>query len=91
MIRDISLGQSGQIVEKAELKLPSFHEPSFQEDLESAMQSGKSFQMDGTNVIRVPFGIRQPQKQRPQKPNSWATLVLPLQPLGSPTPPPHAA
>ncbi len=44
-----------------------------------------------TNVVRVPFGIRQPQKQRPQRPESFITLVLPLQPSDSPTPPPQAA
>ena len=55
------------------------------------MSRGKSFQVDGTNVIRVPFGIRQPQKKRPQRPERLATLVLPFQPLGSPTPPPQAA
>ena len=86
MIRDISPDQTAKRAEKVGLQLPEFADC-----LESAMSSGKSFQVDGTNVIRVPFGIRQPQKKRPQKPNSWATLVLPLQPLGSPTPPPHAA
>ena len=86
MIRDISLDQSAQNSEKGELKLPSFSD-----DLESAMSSGQSLQIDGTNVVRVPFGIRQPQKQRPERPERWATLVLPLHPLGSPTPPPQAA
>ena len=86
MIRDISPDQSAQNVEKISLKLPEFADC-----LESAMSSGQSFQVDGTNVIRVPFGIRQPQKQRPHQPERMATLVLPLQPLGSPTPPPQAA
>ncbi len=65
--------------------------PSFSEGLESALRSGKSLQIDGTNVVRVPFGIRQPVKQRPERPERWATLVLPFQPLGSPNPPPQAA
>ena len=86
MIREISFDQSAQTNEKGSLQLPEFAD-----GLESAMRSGKSFQVDGTNVVRVPFGIRQPKKQRPARPERWATLVLPFQPLGSPTPPPQAA
>ncbi len=65
--------------------------PDFSENLESTLQTGKSLQVDGTNVVRVPFGIRQPIKQRPARSNNWITLVLPLNPLGTPTPPPQAA
>lgn len=86
MIRDISSDQSSKTSSKDGLKLPSFSE-----GLESAMSSGKLLQVDGTNVIRVPFGIRQPQKKRPERPQRWVTLVLPFQPVGSPTPPPQAA
>tara|TARA_B100000029_G_C16727446_1_gene649391 strand:+ start:96 stop:356 length:261 start_codon:yes stop_codon:yes gene_type:complete len=86
MIRDISSDQSGQTSGKDELQLPSFSG-----GLESAMSCGKSLQVDGTNVVRVPFGIRHPQKKRPERPQRWVTLVLPLQPVGSPTPPPQAA
>ena len=86
MIRDISRDQPGRTLEKDELKLPSF-----QGDLASAMKSGKSLPVDGTNVIRVPFGIRKPHKQRPDRPERWVTLVLPFHPEGSPTPPPQAA
>ena len=86
MIRDDSLNQSAKKLDKDELNLPSFSE-----DLDSAMRSGKSFQVDGTNVVRVPFGIRHSRKQRPARPARWATLVLPFQPVDSPTPPPHAA
>jgi len=71
---------------KGELNLPSFSK-----SLEEALSSGKSLQIDGTNVVRVPFGIRHPRKQRPARPERWATLVIPFQPIGSPTPPPHAA
>ena len=42
------------------------------------------------SVVRVPFGVRQPKKQRPAKISTWATLVLPMQSFDSPTPPPHA-
>ncbi len=86
MIREILPGQSELIKEKDELILPSFSD-----GLESAMSSGKSLQIDGTNVVRVPFGIRHPQKKRPARPQRWATLVIPFQPVGSPTPPPQAA
>ena len=71
---------------KEELSLPSLPE-----GLLAALSTGKSLKVDGTNVVRVPFGIRQSRKERPQRPKNWATLVLPLQPLGSPTPPPQAA
>ena len=86
MIRDISSDHSEKSSGKDQLNLPSFSE-----SLESAMSSGKSFQVDGTNVVRVPFGIRHPQKKRPERPQRWVTLVLPFQPVGSPTPPPQAA
>ena len=65
--------------------------PDFSENLQSILGDGKSFQVDGTNVVRVPFGIRQPRKQRPARSENWATLVLPFNPLGTPTPPPQAA
>ena len=65
--------------------------PVFSNPLESALSRGKSVPVEGTNVVRVPFGIRQSQKKRPAKQETWATLVLPFQPLGSPPTPPHAA
>ena len=65
--------------------------PSFSGVLESTLSKGDLFQVDGTNVVRVPFGVRHPRKQRPERPHNWATLVLPLQPIGTPTPPPQAA
>ena len=65
--------------------------PSLPEGLQAAFRRGHSLQMDGTNVVRVPFGIRQPRRQRPERPEHWATLVLPLQSEGNPNPPPQAA
>ncbi len=65
--------------------------PLFNEGLESVLRSGNSLAVDGTNVVRVPFGIRQPRRQRPEKPHRLPTLVIPFQPLGTPTPPPQAA
>ncbi len=66
--------------------------PSLSGLLESTLSTGKSLPVAGTNVLRVPFGVRQPIKQRPHNPERLATLVLPFQRVGgSPTPPPHAA
>ncbi len=67
------------------------HLPLFADGLESALSHGQSVAVEGTNVVRVPFGIRQSRRQRPERPERWATLVLPFQPLGTPTPPPQAA
>ncbi len=86
MDRETTIGKSPEMHGQNELNLPFFSD-----GLESTLSKGKSLQVEGTNVVRVPFGIRQPRKQRPQRPETWATLVLPLQPMGSPTPPPQAA
>ena len=47
--------------------------------------------VEGTNVIRVPFGKRLPKKQRPDKNQNIATLILPLNKFINPTPPPYVA
>ena len=48
--------------------------------------------VEGTNVIRVPFGKRFPKKQRPDKNQNIATLILPINTFVHPTPPPpHVA
>jgi len=65
--------------------------PSFSNCFDSVLKKGELLQVAGTNVVRVPFGVRQPKKQRPEKLSTWATLVLPIQSFDSPTPPPHAA
>ncbi len=46
--------------------------------------------IDGTNVIRVPFGKKFSKKKRPEKNQSIATLILPLSSYSNPTPP-HVA
>ena len=46
--------------------------------------------IEGTNVIRVPFGKRFSKKKRPEKNQNIATLILPLSSYNSPTPP-HVA
>ena len=86
MNKKTSFDLSDQVTSKDELSLPSFSN-----GFESALKKGELLQVDGTNVVRVPFGVRQPKKQRPAKLSTWATLVLPLQAFDSPTPPPHAA
>ncbi len=65
--------------------------PSFSDCFEAVLKKGELFEVTGTNVVRVPFGVRQPKKKRPEKVSTWATLVLPIQSFDSPTPPPHAA
>ena len=65
--------------------------PELPEGLASALKRGDTIQMEGTNVVRVPFGVRRPQRNRPARPDHWATLVLPFQAAGDPTPPPAAA
>ena len=65
--------------------------PHFPEGLESAFNRGHTLSIEGTNVVRVPFGVREARRIRPERPDHWATLVIPLQPIGNPTPPPAAA
>ncbi len=86
MIRDISNDKSAVLAERNQLNLPSLPE-----GFEAAFNSGNSFQSDGTNVVRVPFGIRRPLRKRPDHPERLATLVIPFNPDGNPTPPPQAA
>ena len=60
--------------------------------LSHSASQGNTLRVEGTNVIRVPFGVRQPRRRRPERPEHWATLVLPFQFNGGPTPtPPQAA
>ena len=66
------------------LNLPSFVNNS------SGINS-KVNSVEGTNVIRVPFGKRFPKKQRPDKNQNIATLILPINTFMNPTPPPHVA
>tara|TARA_B100000212_G_scaffold23120_1_gene15401 strand:+ start:48 stop:293 length:246 start_codon:yes stop_codon:yes gene_type:complete len=44
-----------------------------------------------TNVIRVPFGRRLSKKKRPEKNQHIATLIVPINSINSPTPPPNVA
>lgn len=65
--------------------------PTTADSLGAVIDRGETLSVEGTNVVRVPFGIRQPRRTRPARPQHWATLVLPFQPGSSPTPPPRAA
>ena len=65
--------------------------PVLTDGLESALSRGHTIPVEGTNVVRVPFGVRQARRTRPERPAHWATLVIPLQTIGDPTPPPAAA
>ena len=55
------------------------------------LASGQTLRVDGTNVVRVPFGVRRPRRNRPARPERWATVVLPFVAGGSTPPPPQAA
>ncbi|WP_399234744.1 MULTISPECIES: hypothetical protein [Synechococcales] len=48
---------------------------------------GETLRIDGTNVVRVPFGVRRARRARPERPDRWVTLVLPFQSAPTPTPP----
>ena len=65
------------------VKLPDF--------VEKFSNTNEVFSVAGTNVIRVPFGIRFPKRKRPEKNQNIATLVLPITSISSPTPPPNVA
>ncbi|QVV67266.1 hypothetical protein [Synechococcus sp. LA31] len=51
----------------------------------------QTLRVEGTNVVRVPFGVRRAQRVRPARPERWATVVLPFVAGGSTPPPPQAA
>ena len=53
--------------------------------------TGQTLRVEGTNVVRVPFGVRRAQRVRPARPERWATVVLQFVAGGSTPPPPQAA
>ena len=57
----------------------------------SSVNNSKVTSVEGTNVIRVPFGKRLPKKQRPDKNQNIATLILPINTFVNPNPPPYVA
>ncbi len=66
------------------LNLPNFV-------INSIENNSKVNSVEGTNVIRVPFGKRFPKRKRPDKNQNIATLILPINTFINPTPPPHVA
>ena len=70
---------------------PAVKLPSLQGSLHQAVVTGQTLRVEGTNVVRVPFGVRRPRRTRPARPEHWATVVLPFQAGGSTPPPPQAA
>ena len=62
--------------------------PSFVNN--SSLDNSNICSIEGTNVIRVPFGKKFSKKKRPEKNQNIATLILPLTSCSNPTPP-HVA
>ena len=56
----------------------------------SSENNSKVISVEGTNVIRVPFGTIFSKKKRPEKSQNIATLILPMSSYSNPTPP-HVA
>jgi hypothetical protein len=65
--------------------------PMLGDVLPPAMSNDQTLRVEGTNVVRVPFGVRRPRRERPARPERWATVVLPFVAGGSTPPPPQAA
>ena len=86
MSRDISNIHNSKAARQAPSR-DSLQLPELPECLQAALGRGHTLSVEGTNVVRVPFGVRRPRRERPERPERWATLVLPFQPQGSPTPP----
>ena len=65
--------------------------PALPGSLSQVTAAGQTLSVEGTNVVRVPFGVRRARRVRPARPERWATVVLPFQLGGSTPPPPQAA
>ena len=70
----------------ADVSLPSLSDVST-----PVLINDQTLRVEGTNVVRVPFGVRRPRRERPARPERWATVVLPFVAGGSTPPPPQAA
>ena len=70
------------------LPIKNLHLPNFINNLPG--QNPNVSLVEGTNVIRVPFGKRFSKKKRPEKNQKIATLILPISAYDTPTPP-HVA
>ena len=74
--------QSGNV---KHLPIKNINLPSFVNDF--SQDKSNISHIEGTNVIRVPFGKKFSKKKRPQKNQNIATLILPLNSYDNPTPP----
>ena len=45
--------------------------PQLPEGLESAFNRGHTLSIEGTNVVRVPFGVRAARRTRPERADHW--------------------
>ena len=70
----------------ADVSLPSLSDVST-----PVLINDQTLRVEGTNVVRVPFGVRRPRRERPARPERWATVVLPFHAGGSNPQPPQAA
>ena len=70
------------------LPVKNVHLPDFVNN--SSIDNSNVCSIEGTNVIRVPFGKKFSKKKRPEKNQNIATLILPLTSYSNPTPP-HVA
>ena len=77
--------KDSQISNVKHLPVKNLDLPNFANNFST--QNTKVSPVEGTNVIRVPFGKRFSKKQRPAKNQKIATLILPLSTFNSPTPP----
>jgi len=82
MTKDFSSGNVTHLPVK-NVDLPSFVN-------NSSVDNSNISSIEGTNVIRVPFGKKFSKKKRPEKNQHIATLILPLSSYSNPTPP-HVA
>ena len=81
MKKDSSKDRTVQYLSNNSVKLPEFIN----------LEEKEVTSLESTNVLRVPFGRRLSKKQRPEKNQHIATLILPITSINSPTPPPNVA
>ena len=87
MTKDFKSGNVKHLPVK-NVDLPNFDLPNFVNNFSG--DNSNIFSIEGTNVIRVPFGKKFSKKKRPEKNQNIATLILPLSSYNNPTPP-HVA
>ena len=56
-------------IESTEQTSDSLQLPEIPDCLQAALGRGHTLPIEGTNVLRVPFGIRQARRQRPERPD----------------------